>query len=183
MGGHSTYRCKAWGSLSPRRPGTALLALGLGALLLAACQTPTGTISTGPAGTAATVSAETSNAVASSAETSASPARGANNAGKTAWLNKSDEELVGLPGRDISAVLGEPTHIRRDDPAEIWQYSGENCVLDFYLYRASTGMQVAYVEARDRRAQTERADSCMHALLQAGNPVLKTAEKTADASQ
>jgi hypothetical protein len=143
-------------------------------LLLAACQTPTNPVGTTLASKTATPATSTTAA----AETKAP-------AGKTDWLNKSGEDLVGLADRDVSAALGTPNHIRKDDPAEIWQYSSRDCVLDFYLYQASGGMQVAYVEARDRTAQAERADRCVHSLLSAGGPAVKTAtiEKTADASQ
>ncbi len=96
-----------------------------------------------------------------------------------AILNKSDSQLVGLQDRDLTAALGEPNHVRHDEPATIWQYSADDCVLDFYLYKADAGMQVAYVEARDRKAQTEGTQRCVHSLLQPSSAAL---QKTADAT-
>lgn len=151
-----------------------MLALCLGTLLLAACQTPTA-----PVGAATTAKAATSETSTAAKTDTTAPAA------KAGWLNKSGKDLVGLADRDVSAALGTPTHIRKDDPAEIWQYSSRDCVVDFYLYQTGGGMQVAYVEARDRMAQAERADRCVHSLLSAGAAAVKTAnvEKTADASQ
>ncbi|HVJ33805.1 MAG TPA: hypothetical protein VND94_11860 [Terriglobia bacterium] len=99
-----------------------------------------------------------------------------------AMLGKSDQELVGLADRDLTAALGEPNHIRHDEPATIWQYAASDCVVDFYLYQATAGLQVAYVEARDRKAQTEITHACMQSLLQPSvaaadkGPVQKTAD-------
>ncbi|MDY0881892.1 hypothetical protein ACFPL7_20095 [Dongia soli] len=170
MGGFSTCRSIVGESSSSRRAVTTLLSLCFASLLLAACQS-----AGDPVGTPVTSKTKTSqNSAMAKVETPA---------GKTDWLN--GEDLVGLADRDVSAALGTPTHIRKDDPAEIWQYSSQDCVLDFYLYQAGGGMQVAYVEARDRMAQAERADRCVHSLLSSGDPAVKTAkiEKTADASQ
>jgi hypothetical protein len=151
-----------------------MLSLCLGTLLLAACQTPSD-----PVGAATTSKAATSETSTATETGMAAPSA------KAGWLNKSGKDLVGLADHDVSAALGTPTHIRKDDPAEIWQYSSQDCVVDFYLYQAGGGMQVAYVEARDRMAQAERADRCVHSLLSGGGTAVKTAnvEKTADASQ
>ncbi|HVJ40772.1 MAG TPA: hypothetical protein VM639_04715 [Dongiaceae bacterium] len=101
-----------------------------------------------------------------------------------AMLGKSDQQLVGLADRDLTAALGEPNHVRHDEPATIWQYAASDCVVDFYLYQAAAGLQVAYVEARDRKAQTEVTHACMQSLLQ---PSVAAADKiplqkTADAT-
>ena len=58
-----------------------------------------------------------------------------------------EEELAGLEFRDqLSSAghaaevtrtdrnLGAPEFVRRDGPAQIWQYRAENCVLDLFLY-------------------------------------------------
>lgn len=102
-----------------------------------------------------------------------------------ALLGKTDQQLLGLADHELTAALGEPNQIRHDDPATIWQYAASNCVVDFYLYQADAGLQVAYVEARDRKAQTaEGTHACMQSLLQ---PSVAAADKpdvqkTADAS-
>ncbi len=46
--------------------------------------------------------------------------------------------LIGLHPDQLTVVLGPPGLVRRDAPAEVWQYVGDDCVLDLYLYRADT---------------------------------------------
>jgi hypothetical protein len=102
-----------------------------------------------------------------------------------ALLGKTDQQLLGLADHELTAALGEPNQIRHDEPATIWQYAASDCVVDFYLYQADAGLQVAYVEARDRKAQTtEGTHACMQSLLQpsvaaADKPAV---QKTADAA-
>jgi hypothetical protein len=56
--------------------------------------------------------------------------------------------------------------VRKDAPAEVWQYAGADCVVDFYLYSGETGLAVAYMEARDRSAESASPDRCVKSLLQ-----------------
>ena len=57
--------------------------------------------------------------------------------------------------------------MRKDEPAEIWQYSGADCVVDFYLYAADAGgLAVAYVEARNQAAESTPPDRCVKSLMQ-----------------
>jgi len=150
-----------------RQAATALL-FSLTAVTLAACQAPASlTASSSPS----------QNPHPPQANASATSALG--------LLNKSDQQLVGIPDHELTAALGEPNQIRHDDPATIWQYAASDCVVDFYLYQADAGLQVAYVEARDRKAQTaEVTHACMQSLLQpsvaaADKPAV---QKTADAA-
>ena len=150
-----------------RQAATALL-FSLAAVTLAACQAPAGlTATTSP-------TQYLHPPQASPAATSA-----------LSLLGKSDQQLVGLPDHDLTAALGEPNQIRHDDPATIWQYAASDCVVDFYLYQADAGLQVAYVEARDRKAQTaEGTHACMQSLLQPSVAATDKAvvQKTADAA-
>ncbi len=43
---------------------------------------------------------------------------------------------MGLGADGVTALLGPPDYRRRDKPAEIWQYRGDACVLDIFLYSA-----------------------------------------------
>lgn len=160
MGGLGTYRnITGEKSYKLRRLAVALPASVL-AMSLAACQAP----------------ADLNN---SSTKAQAHPAASSAPATALAVLNKSDAEIVGLGDRDLAAALGAPSHVRHDDPATVWQYSANDCVLDFYLYKADAGLQVAYVEARDRKARNEKTQSCVHSLLQPNEASL---QKTADAA-
>ncbi|WP_439817361.1 hypothetical protein [Zavarzinia sp. CC-PAN008] len=47
--------------------------------------------------------------------------------------------LVGLSDESLRRVLGRPTLQRREPPGEIWQYTGEQCVLLVVLYRPPDG--------------------------------------------
>ncbi|HEU4825435.1 MAG TPA: hypothetical protein VFS85_03080 [Dongiaceae bacterium] len=126
------------------------IALGGAMLLAGACQSPSsidGSASSGSAGRAG-----------------AQPA--------APILSGDPASFIGLGGTELSRTLGEPKQVRKDEPAEIWQYSGADCVVDFYLYRGAGGLSVAYLEARDQTAAAAPTDRCVKSLLQsvsAGN--------------
>ncbi len=81
-------------------------------------------------------------------------------------LGTDSNAFIGLADRELSSVLGKPRQVRKDAPAEIWQYSGADCVVDFYLYDADGRMEVAYVEARDVKAEAAPTERCVKSLLQ-----------------
>ncbi|HEV8388672.1 MAG TPA: hypothetical protein VGQ35_02460 [Dongiaceae bacterium] len=81
-------------------------------------------------------------------------------------LSSDPASFIGLGDADLSRALGQPKQVRKDEPAEIWQYSGADCVVDFYLYAGDAGLAVAYLEARDQAAETTPADRCVKSLLQ-----------------
>jgi hypothetical protein len=81
-------------------------------------------------------------------------------------LSDDPSSFIGLGDDDLSRTLGQPKFVRKDAPAEIWQYSGADCVVDFYLYAGATGLSVAYVEARDRTAESTPPDRCVKSLMQ-----------------
>ena len=62
-------------------------------------------------------------------------------------------EITSLEGRsavDLEALLGSPQFLRRDAPAEYWQYRGDACVLDLILYPAAgNALAVDYLDVRD----------------------------------
>ena len=122
------------------------IALSAAILLTAACQS-----------TASLDGNRTSSHAA--ARTSAQP--------NAAMLAKDTASFIGLDDGALSRTLGQPKQVRKDAPAEIWQYAGANCVVDFYLYAGdSGGLAVAYMEARDRAAEAISADRCVKSLLQ-----------------
>ena len=82
-------------------------------------------------------------------------------------LSDDPNSFIGLGDAELSRALGQPRQVRKDDPAEIWQYSGADCVVDFYLYAADTGgLAVAYMEARNQAAELTPADRCVKSLMQ-----------------
>jgi hypothetical protein len=81
-------------------------------------------------------------------------------------LSNDSASFIGLRDADLSRTLGQPKQVRKDAPAEVWQYSGADCVVDFYLYAGDAGLAVAYLEARDQAAESTPADRCVKSLMQ-----------------
>jgi hypothetical protein len=81
-------------------------------------------------------------------------------------LSSDPATFIGLGDADLSRALGQPKQVRKDAPAEIWQYSGADCVVDFYLYDGEGGLTVAYLEARDPTAAATPFDRCVNSLMQ-----------------
>ncbi len=72
-------------------------------------------------------------------------------------------KVLGLEPHDVQELLGMPKLVRRDDPAEVWQYRSSACVLDVFLYPEETGaQQVRYLEARTVAAEPARTDECVN---------------------
>jgi len=82
-------------------------------------------------------------------------------------INDDPNQLLGLDKLRLDGLLGEPTLIRREAPAEIWQYETESCVLDVFLYDTVGVLRVTYVEARDKEAQFLNPRGCLNRLLKA----------------
>jgi len=66
----------------------------------------------------------------------------------------TSQSLMGMPGRDVTALLGYPRFVREEQVARVWQYAAGECVLDLFLYPAlaqPADYEVVHVEARHRR--------------------------------
>jgi hypothetical protein len=82
-------------------------------------------------------------------------------------LSDDANSFIGLGDAELSRTLGQPKFVRKDESAEIWQYSGADCVVDFYLYAGEAGgLAVAYMEARNQAAEATPADRCVKSLMQ-----------------
>jgi hypothetical protein len=77
------------------------------------------------------------------------------------------DALIGREAGEIERALGPPRMVRRDAPAEIWQYRSETCVLDLFLYQEKQELRVAYLEARDQEAQAVPPRGCFASVLAA----------------
>jgi len=77
------------------------------------------------------------------------------------------ERLMGLTGDDLKALLGAPRFVRRDRPAEIWQYGTDTCVLDLFLYAGDKGgpHRVSHFEFRGRTVAGVAPADCYRQLL------------------
>jgi hypothetical protein len=93
---------------------------------------------------------------------------------KVAALPPVDDDpaqLMGLDRDGVNALLGTPDLIRREAPAEIWQYVGGDCVFDVVLYARGQSYAVSYLEARDVTAAVRPPRPCLNQLLRARQAV------------
>ncbi len=61
---------------------------------------------------------------------------------------KKPAPLTGMTLVEVRELLGEPGFTRRDGPAQVWQYFGNECVLDLFLYEEKDGVRVAHSALR-----------------------------------
>ena len=101
----------------------------------------------------------------SGATTGAGEASSPNQGQKTARAVLYDpEEFIGYRPQRLLPILGAPDFVRRDGPAQIWQYRAENCVLDLFLYGKNDDSQVRHVELRERVPGVEPVEQCFSRL-------------------
>ena len=76
-------------------------------------------------------------------------------------------QLVGLQGSDLALFLGPPSLVRRDPPAEVWQYAGPGCALHvfFYLGPDAGDYRVVHVESVYRGESRPEGDDCLARIL------------------
>ena len=72
--------------------------------------------------------------------------------------------LLGLPAKELVALLGAPKWTRRERPAQVWQYQGGACVLDVYLYEENGTASVVYAEARGEASQPVTLAHCLERI-------------------
>ena len=84
-----------------------------------------------------------------------------------AVIDDDPARILGLAPDQLTALLGRPELTRREPPAEIWQYRGETCVFDVFLYEDAGRVRVTYLEARDESAQRIAERNCLNQLLRA----------------
>lgn len=79
------------------------------------------------------------------------------------------DQLMGLSGDQLKSLLGLPSFVRRDPPAEIWQYGTATCVLDLFLYAEGKDgpHRVSHFEFRGRSVEGVAPADCYRQLLAA----------------
>ncbi len=82
-------------------------------------------------------------------------------------IDDDPSRLMGLDRAGLAELLGNPELLRREPPAEIWQYRGGSCVFDVFLYEEAGRQRVTYLEARDGAARRVGARGCLNELLRA----------------
>ena len=82
-------------------------------------------------------------------------------------IDDDPARVLGLDPDKLTEMLGRPDLTRREPPAEIWQYRGETCVFDVFLYEEAGSARVTYLEARDESAHPVAERNCLNQLLRA----------------
>lgn len=72
--------------------------------------------------------------------------------------------LNGLSNRVVRAALGPPNFRRRDKGVEIWQYYGEGCVLDLFIYDENGQRRVTHHVVRSTNG--EPASTCFRGIVE-----------------
>ncbi len=122
------------------------------ALIVAACQTT-------PPATAPTSSERQAPGPAASEEASRRETRPP--------APRPPGELLRMVAEEAERRLGPADFRRHDPPAQLWQYRGDSCVLDLFLYpRADDGrLAVDHFETRPRGGDAVDPAACYGALL------------------
>jgi hypothetical protein len=107
-----------------RRRGAGVAGVLLAALL-SACETAGSDSSVAKSG--ATPQSESIDGTQASPEVAALPPE--------PEIDDDPERLLGLGPNALSDLLGRPELIRRESPAQVWQYRATDCVFDVVLYR------------------------------------------------
>ncbi len=83
-------------------------------------------------------------------------------------LNDDPEQVMGLDDAALEALIGPPGLRRDEPPAQVWQYRGETCVLDVFLYLDDEAQphRVVYYEIRGDGDGALARRRCFRALLQ-----------------
>ena len=84
--------------------------------------------------------------------------------------------LTDLSADKVTSLLGAPGFKRQDDPAEIWQYRAENCIMDLYLYESleNVGRSVAHYEMRFQAGKKMTEQTCFVSVIKAAENAVKT---------
>jgi len=61
----------------------------------------------------------------------------------------------------LQHLFGTPGLVRKDDPAQVWQYRNQDCVLDIYLYPDHDRLTVAHAEARAPKVKGDPLPACI----------------------
>ena len=76
------------------------------------------------------------------------------------------DQVLAQSESHIRSLLGTPSLLRQDPPAQLWQYRGPACVLDVYLYETSAGFVSKHLAARGLKGQTMDPSACLAAISQ-----------------
>lgn len=87
---------------------------------------------------------------------------------ESAYNYPKPEELLGMGSLSVNNLLGIPSLLRREEPAQVWQYITENCVLNIYLYKGSISPQsfeVTYYEFHQTESAQNSDEFCFSEIV------------------
>jgi hypothetical protein len=73
--------------------------------------------------------------------------------------------LKGMGATAIEHALGKPAFVRRDPPAEIWQYRVKVCTLDLFLYDEGGRKSVSHYAVRTPGGTSMGDSACLDEVL------------------
>lgn len=102
---------------------------------------------------------------APSAAVPAAPGAPPADPGKPASKSVDPPPLIGLASREVESLFGRPRFVRRDGPAQIWQYGTDACTVNLFFYREGPMLRVRHVEFRNRSADLATPGGCEGAVV------------------
>ncbi|HEY2889201.1 MAG TPA: hypothetical protein VGJ31_01170, partial [Dongiaceae bacterium] len=84
----------------------------------------------------------------------------------SSYTTAAPGDLTGIEGSALQRLLGAPGLVRKDYPAEVWQYRNPSCVLDIYLYPDHERLTVAHAEARAPKITGDPLSACIDQFAQ-----------------
>jgi len=76
------------------------------------------------------------------------------------------ETFLNRNGVEIAEILGEPGFVRKDPPAELWQYRTGACTLDLYFYDEGAGAYaLEWLDFRGTDGTSAARDACLREIL------------------
>jgi hypothetical protein len=85
--------------------------------------------------------------------------------GISSLKEKSAKEFNGYQAQSLVGLIGRPDFVRRDGPAQIWQYRSNACILDLFMYGATTDKTVKHAELRGGTIGKGPSRGCFAKLL------------------
>jgi len=96
-------------------------------------------------------------------------------------VNDDPDQLMGLAPRAVNHLLGPPSLLRAETPAQVWQYTAANCVLDIYLYAENetpSRSHVTYYEIRRTESPGGGTRACFADIIARRNLAADTTPKS-----
>lgn len=76
------------------------------------------------------------------------------------------DELMGKDPGALRSRMGEPSLLRKEGDAQVWQYAGTGCVVFLYLYDNASGTpQVTFLDARSKASGAVAVAPCLDDVM------------------